>query len=165
MGEVHAHLLSLFELAWQYRFFYRDLNDMLSRNRTLELHFRQIFAHKTRLAAQLCRRLRTAGLLELDEPRIAPLATNMAVVASYWLSYEFVLNPRRYGAPDTVPGALLRGCAQVLVLIAPYLQGTAAQEYATLPQPPAAPDAGPAVQPAPAAGTDAGGTSSSNDHP
>ena len=158
MGEVHDHLLKLFELAWRYRFFYRDLNDMLSRNRTLELHFRQIFDHKTRLAAQLCRRLRGAGLLDLDEQRIAPLATNMAVVASYWLSYEFVLDPRHYGEPQAVPQALQRGCAQVLLLIAPYLKGSAADEWAALPPaPPFRPLPGAAPGPAPGrpAGADA----------
>jgi hypothetical protein len=29
----------LFELIWQYRFLYRDLNDLLSKNRRLETHF------------------------------------------------------------------------------------------------------------------------------
>jgi hypothetical protein len=30
---------TLFELIWQYRFLYRDLNDLLSKNRRLETHF------------------------------------------------------------------------------------------------------------------------------
>ncbi|MBV5322894.1 MAG: TetR/AcrR family transcriptional regulator, partial [Ilumatobacteraceae bacterium] len=29
---------TLFELVWQYRFLYRDLNDLLSKNRKLETH-------------------------------------------------------------------------------------------------------------------------------
>ena len=31
----------LFELIWSYRFLYRDLNDLLSKNRRLETHFRE----------------------------------------------------------------------------------------------------------------------------
>jgi AcrR family transcriptional regulator len=31
----------LFEAIWKYRFLYRDLNDLLSRNRLLEIHFKR----------------------------------------------------------------------------------------------------------------------------
>ncbi len=31
---------TLFELVWQYRFLYRDLNDLLSKNRKLETHIK-----------------------------------------------------------------------------------------------------------------------------
>src|SRR5690606_20122158 len=37
-------LHSLFELIWQYRFLYRDLNDLLSKNRLLETHFQSVLA-------------------------------------------------------------------------------------------------------------------------
>lgn len=39
-------LHSLFELIWQYRFFYRDLNHLLSRNRHLETHFPALLMRK-----------------------------------------------------------------------------------------------------------------------
>ncbi|MDF2465775.1 MAG: TetR/AcrR family transcriptional regulator [Ramlibacter sp.] len=39
---------SLFELIWQYRFLYRDLNDLLSKNRRLETHFQWVLKNKTR---------------------------------------------------------------------------------------------------------------------
>jgi AcrR family transcriptional regulator len=38
---------SLFELIWDYRFLYRDLNDLLSRKRHLETHFKLILERKT----------------------------------------------------------------------------------------------------------------------
>jgi AcrR family transcriptional regulator len=38
----------LFELTWDYRFLYRDLNDLLSKNRRLETHFQQVLKNKTR---------------------------------------------------------------------------------------------------------------------
>src|SRR5471030_1073341 len=40
--DIWLYLHLLFELVWRYRFFYRDLNDLLSRNRTLELRFKEI---------------------------------------------------------------------------------------------------------------------------
>ena len=41
-------LHTLFELIWQYRFLYRDLNDLLSKNRRLETHFQSVLKNKTR---------------------------------------------------------------------------------------------------------------------
>jgi hypothetical protein len=39
---------TLFELIWEYRFLYRDLNDLLSKNRRLETHFQSVLKNKTR---------------------------------------------------------------------------------------------------------------------
>lgn len=44
---------TLFELIWQYRFLYRDLNDLLSKNRRLETHFQMILKNKTRAVKAL----------------------------------------------------------------------------------------------------------------
>ena len=44
------------------------------------------------------------------------------VVATYWLSYEYVRNPRKYSEQQSMSDALARGCYQVLSLIGPYLR-------------------------------------------
>jgi AcrR family transcriptional regulator len=121
--DVWLYLHWMFELVWRYRFFYRDLNDLLSRNRKLELHFKQILAYKIKVAKQLCEQLRSEKALEADELQIDALATNMVVVATYWLSYEYVRNPRNYTEQKAMSDALARGCYQVLMLIEPYLRG------------------------------------------
>jgi len=121
--DVWLYLHLIFELAWRYRFFYRDLSDLLSRNRRLELQFKQIYQHKTQVARQLCEGLRSDRALEATDMEINALATNMVVVASYWLSYEYVRNPRKYTEQQAVADALMRGCYQVLSLIGPYLRG------------------------------------------
>jgi AcrR family transcriptional regulator len=121
--DVWLYLHLIFELVWRYRFFYRDLSDLLSRNRKLELHFKQILAHKIKVAQQLCEGLRNDQALAASDPEINALATNMVVVATYWLSYEYVRNPRKYTEQQAMADALARGCYQVLVLIGPYLRG------------------------------------------
>jgi len=121
--DVWLYLHLMFELVWRYRFFYRDLSDLLSRNRKLELQFKQILAHKIKVAHQLCEGLRSNQALEAEDFEIQSLATNMVVVATYWLSYEYVLNPRKYTEPQAMSEALIRGCYQVLSLISPYLRG------------------------------------------
>ena len=121
--DVWTYLHLMFELVWRFRFFYRDLNDLLSRNRTLELQFKQILAHKIKVAQQLCEGLRSDGAMVGTEPEITALATNMVVVATYWLSYEYVRNPRKYTEQQSMNEALLRGCYQVIALTGPYLRG------------------------------------------
>jgi hypothetical protein len=51
------------------------------------------------------------------------MATNMVVVATYWLSYEYVRNPRKYSEQQAIADALARGCYQVLSMVGPYLRG------------------------------------------
>jgi hypothetical protein len=113
----------LFELIWKYRFFYRDLNNLLANNRTLELKFKQLLAQKVRVARGLCEGLSKAGELQAAEREIEALAINMVVVATYWLSYSYVLDPRHFNEADVVGKAVQRGCYQVMALTAPYLTG------------------------------------------
>ena len=121
--DVWLYLHWMFELVWRYRFFYRDMNDLLSRNRKLELQFKQILAHKVKVARHLCEELRTEKALEASDAAIDALATNMVVVATYWLSYEYVRNPRNYSEQKAMSEALARGCFQVLSVIEPFLRG------------------------------------------
>jgi AcrR family transcriptional regulator len=116
---LFLHLL--FEAIWRYRFVYRDLNDLLSRNRKLELHFRTILERKARAARALCTGLAGTYRLQADETEIDALATNMVVVATYWLSFEYVSNARRFSDPQYQGAAIARGAYQVLAMIAPYL--------------------------------------------
>jgi AcrR family transcriptional regulator len=127
--DVWLYLHLSFQLVWRYRFFYRDLSDLLTRNRRLELHFKQIFAHKIKVAHQLCVGLRSDKELHATDPEIDALANNIVVVATYWLSYEYVRNPRQYAEEKVMAEALARGCYQVLSLIGPYLRGDTHQRF------------------------------------
>jgi hypothetical protein len=45
----------------------------------------------------------------------------MVVVLTYWLSFEYVRNPRKALEPEGAGAALLRGAFHVLSLLLPYL--------------------------------------------
>lgn len=113
---------TLFELIWQYRFLYRDLNDLLSKNRRLETHFQKVLEHKTASVRALLDGMRRAGSLEMDTHGTEPTATSMVVVLTYWLSFEYVRDPRRALEPECAQAALLRGAHHVLNLLMPYLE-------------------------------------------
>ncbi len=112
---------SLFELIWRYRFLYRDLNDLLSKNRHLETRFQVVLKNKARAIRTLLAGLSRAGHLDIAAPEVDTLAQSMVVVLTYWLSYEYVRNPREALEPAHAQGALLRGAHHTLHLLAPYL--------------------------------------------
>jgi AcrR family transcriptional regulator len=107
----------LFEAIWRYRFLYRDLNDLLSRNRLLEVHFKRLLEQKVRTATALCEGLAASGEIRASSAEVSALATNMVVVMTYWLSYEYVRNPRHLQEGEMVA----RGAYQVMALVAPFL--------------------------------------------
>ncbi|MBK7956158.1 MAG: TetR/AcrR family transcriptional regulator [Candidatus Accumulibacter sp.] len=118
--DVWLFLHLLFEQIWKYRFFYRDLNDLLTHNRILEIHFKQILAHKVRTATTLCEGLVLAGAMRASSTEeMRALATNMTVIATYWLSFEYACDPR--GKLES--GRIGRGVYQVMAMLSPFLLG------------------------------------------
>jgi AcrR family transcriptional regulator len=115
-------LHTLFELIWQYRFLYRDLNDLLSKNRRLETHFQWVLKNKARAIRAMLDSMSSSGALAIDSREVEATATSMVVVLTYWLSFEYVRDPRRALEPETAQQALLRGAHHVLNLLAPYLE-------------------------------------------
>jgi AcrR family transcriptional regulator len=116
--DIWLFLHLMFETIWRFRFFYRDINDLLTRNRLVETHFQRILAQKEASAVKVCQGLAASGVLTATPGEIRALAINMTVVATFWLSFEHASHPR--GTPD-----IGRGVYQVMSLTAPYLQGEA----------------------------------------
>ena len=111
----------LFELVWNYRFLYRDLNDLLSKNRRLEMHFQAVLRDKARAMHALLDGLSRHAGLSLAGAEAAPLATSMVVVVTYWLSFEYVRDPRHALEPGRAASALGRGAYHALALLLPHL--------------------------------------------
>ena len=126
----------LFELIWSYRFLYRDLNDLLSKNRRLETHFQFVLRNKRDAVRAMLDGLARArafmpgdttpaaahGATRLDPFAVETVSTAMVVVLTYWLNFEYVRDPRRALEPESANRALLRGAQHVLGLLRPYLE-------------------------------------------
>jgi AcrR family transcriptional regulator len=125
-------LHSLFEIVWEYRFLYRDLNDLLSKNRLLETRFQGVLKNKTRAIRSLLSGMSRAGAIDLDARELEPTANCMVVLLTYWLSFEYVRDPRHALEPDNAEKALLRGAQHVLNLLAPYLEANERQHLLQL---------------------------------
>jgi AcrR family transcriptional regulator len=125
-------LHTLFELIWQYRFLYRDLNDLLSKNRRLETHFQWVLKNKTRSIRAMLDAMSRHGVVHIDSREMDATSTSMVVLLTYWLSYEYVRDPRRALEPESAQRALMRGAHHVLNILVPYLEPAQRQHLMSL---------------------------------
>ena len=127
----------LFELMGRYRFLYRDMNDLLSNNHHLERRLREALARKEAAMQAMLSGLSGAGLVRLDPTERESLARSMVVLATYWLNYEFVCNPRQALEPAAICDAMVRGTRHTLQLVVPYLSAAQRAELVRLASTPA----------------------------
>ena len=116
LEDVWLQLHLVFECMWAYRCLYRDLVDILARNRKLKLRFARIMTRASASAADLMRGLVRAGVMRASAAEIRALAENVLLVATFWQSFIAV----RAGKSDA-EAELGRGIHQVMSLIAPFL--------------------------------------------
>ena len=122
----------LFELIWQHRFLYRDLNDLLSKNRRLETRFQVVLKSKSHAAQSVLEGLNRSGAMRIDAREADAVASTMVVVLTYWLNFEYVRDPRRALEPEAASAALLRGAYHLLSLLMPYLEAASREHLHTL---------------------------------
>ena len=122
----------LFEALWQHRFLYRDLNDLLSKNRRLEMHFQTVLRDKARAVQSLLGGLSRGKVVAISADEAASVATSMVVVLTYWLSFEYVRDPRHALEPENAEATLARGAYHVLSLLAPYLEPQSREHLCSL---------------------------------
>jgi AcrR family transcriptional regulator len=108
----------LFEAEWEHRFFFRDLDEIVSRDRKLAARFARLMRSGSHTVIELCRGMVTTGTMHASQREIAALADNVTLVATYWISYQNIT-----GDPGRTETSLDRAAYQVLSLIAPFLRG------------------------------------------
>jgi AcrR family transcriptional regulator len=120
-------LHALFEAMWAYRFFYRDVMELTSRNRRVALRFAELSRRGEATVVELCRGMVAAGTMRASEREIAALAQNVAIVATYWMSFQRTSHPPSPArtAGDEGQPSLGRAAYQVLALVAPFALGEA----------------------------------------
>jgi hypothetical protein len=85
-------------------------------HRIIETQFRDILAKQVETAA--AHGLAESGTLNVSKAERQAFAGNMIMIATYWLSYQFVLHPRL----DPDGATLTRGIVSALSLANPYLE-------------------------------------------
>lgn len=116
LEDIWLQLHLVFECIWEYRFLYRDLVDILSRNRHLRMRFARILKRAAGNAITVMRGLVQAGVMRASGTEIEGTATNILVIATFWLNYASVR-----GDKDEQE-AIRNGIVQVMMLISPFLR-------------------------------------------
>lgn len=125
-------LHSLFEQIWAHRFLYRNLNDLLGRDRQLEQQIQALLAALTQAAHALLAGLQGQGQMHLSPPEQQATADALVLVLGYWLSLAYVRNPRQALEPESGQRAMLQGAIQALSLLGPHLAADARQHLQAL---------------------------------
>lgn len=113
--EIWLFLHLMFEAIWKYRFLYYDISTLMSGYAHIERHFPVLLRRKQHTAYVLCDTLTAAGLMQADANELTALARNIALVGTFWISFQRAVHPH-----DEADIAL--GVAQVMQLVAPLLQ-------------------------------------------
>jgi AcrR family transcriptional regulator len=116
LEDIWLQLHLVFECIWEYRFLYRDLVDILSRNRHLRLRFARILKRAAGNATTVMRGLVQAGVMRASAKEVDSTATNILVIATFWLNYSSVRGDR-----DEQESIRL-GIVQVMMLVSPFLR-------------------------------------------
>jgi len=112
----------LFERMWGYRFLYRDLDELTSRDRRLGKRIGALLRKGAATVVELGRGMVQAGSMRASAREIEALADNVLLVATYWASYDRIRRAAHEDASDADAG---RAAYQVLALFGPYLNGDA----------------------------------------
>ena len=129
---LYLHLM--LEGIWDYRFLYRNLDDLVWRNRRLRERFNRIVDRKFEAMVALCDGLVRARAMRAQPAEIRALARNVLVVATYWLNYQSLRAPHATTMSRADDNDLGQGAFQVMALVAPYLVGDARRHLDRLSQ-------------------------------
>lgn len=118
LRDIWMQLHQVFECMWNYRFIYRDLINILARNRKLARHFARILKRASERATAVLKGLVAAGIMRASADEVSAAAENILLVATFWQSF----NTARSGNAEMNADDVTRGIHQVMMLIAPFLR-------------------------------------------
>ena len=116
LEDIWLQLHLVFECIWDYRFLYRDLVDILSRNRRLRMRFARILKRADEQAHTVMRGLVQAGVMRASADEVDAASTNILVIATFWMNYASARGDKDERA------SIRDGIVQVMMLISPFLR-------------------------------------------
>ncbi|MEG3050379.1 MAG: TetR/AcrR family transcriptional regulator [Thermomonas sp.] len=116
LEDVWLQLHLVFECIWDYRVLYRDLVDILSRNRRLRMRFARILKRADEQAHTVMRGLVQAGVMRASADEVDAASTNILVIATFWMNYASARGDKDERA------SIRDGIVQVMMLISPFLR-------------------------------------------
>jgi len=106
----------LLEEIYDFRFFYRNLGDLLARYPALASRFRRILGLKREALVTQMRNAEARGIVHVDARLQAPLIDQMLSTLTFWLNLDMIEGIQRTG-PQLIHDTVL----QMMLLIVPYM--------------------------------------------
>ena len=104
------------EEIYDFRFFYRNIGDMVIRYPVMATRFRRILSAKRGAIESVLNALMQRQLLDLDPRLKAPLVKQMVDTLTFWLSRDLI-----EGKPQNGPALIHETVLQCMLLVVPYM--------------------------------------------
>ncbi|MEO1187771.1 MAG: TetR/AcrR family transcriptional regulator [Pseudomonadota bacterium] len=104
------------EEIYDFRFFYRNVGDMMERYPGLASRFRKILAMKRQAIESVLGQLEKQNIVHLERRLRAPLVQQMLSTLTFWLSHDLIEGGARDG-PTLIHDTVL----QFMLLVVPYM--------------------------------------------
>lgn len=120
------YMRGIYDIMWEYRFLFSDVNALLFRSATLLGQHNEFTRERIApLLVKLLHRLQEKGLIEIDEIGVQDLAVNMWLVTKYWFDFDTSM-PEHATTPEV---AKARGTYRTLSLLRPYIRDAYLVEF------------------------------------
>ena len=111
-----VYLYIIFEEIYDFRFFYRNLSQLITRIPDLAPRFARILALKERTAVAFLAPIEESGIIIFEPGEKDALASRLAQHFTFWLQYHDL----RHGTSATAKSLIDQGVFNSLIQIAPY---------------------------------------------
>ena len=110
-----SYLDSIFELMWNYRFFYANLPDILSRDAKLKLKYINAQQSLNDNLMSIMKGFRNSGVIALEDDELQALTKTLHLVASCWINYQTALLSDK----EITENIIYQGMLQMLNVVRP----------------------------------------------
>lgn len=118
LEEHWLHLYVILECIYHYRFFFRNITDLLQKYGVIESRFRRLIEQQYQSTLTMLEHLMEEGVLigrGGEQVGVAELADNMMLIYIHWFEFQNLRN-RRLEQHEFIQTAIL----QVMTMLAPY---------------------------------------------
>ncbi|MBH5328883.1 TetR/AcrR family transcriptional regulator [Eikenella sp. S3360] len=128
MAKMGDYMSGVYDILWEYRFLFSDVNTMLTRSKQL-LGEHNEFTHIkiSPLLVRIFTDLRAKGILDADDEALRELGLNVWLLTKYWFDFD---NSQHIG--NWNEGAKRRGIYQTMSLVRGFVAKEHYQNYCEL---------------------------------
>lgn len=119
VDECIQYMNGIYDIMWEYRFLFSDINSLLFRSATL-LGEHNTFTREriAPLLVKLLGKMQEKDIIQIDEIGVRDLSVNMWLITKYWFDFDSSLSD----LTCTPEQAKARGVYRTLSLLRPYFQ-------------------------------------------